>query len=217
MKSIAVSYFISCYTAGMKRLCYEIHLCLWSGPLIFPSSCGPMSTLNPCNVSVTTGNFGMMENQRTLSLVKLMLHRPLQTGRKRQPQAEAQDVEEKQGCEKNSSDSTFSAGVLVDEHTWKAPFSWGSIFAGPTVKVCIHRDKILHIYSQHYFIIMLSTPPPKTKTVQNGENSFSSTRTRRPHQRSKNFLPNGFLVGIYNELPQYGTPICVCVHACKSG
>lgn len=107
--------------------------------------------------------------------------------------------------------TTFSAGVLVDEHTWKAPFSWGSIFAGPTVKVCIHRDKILHIYSQHYFIIMLSTPPPKTKTVQNGENSFSSTRTRRPHQRSKNFLPNGFLVGIYNELPQYGTPICVCV------
>lgn len=113
--------------------------------------------------------------------------------------------------------TTFSAGVLVDEHTWKAPFSWGSIFAGPTVKVCIHRDKILQIYSQHYFIIMLSTPPPKTKTVQNGENSFSSTRTRRPHQRSKNFLPNGFLVGIYNELPQYGTPICVCVHACKSG
>lgn len=136
MKSIAVSYFISCYTAGMKRLCCEIHLCFSSGPLIFPSSCGPISTLNPCNVLVTKGNFRKRENQRTVSLVKLMLHRPLQTGRQTRPQSEAEDKEKKQGCEKDSSDSTFCAGVLVDEHIWKAPFSWGSIFAGPTVKDC---------------------------------------------------------------------------------
>lgn len=68
--------------------------------------------------------------------------------------------------------TTFSAGVLVDEHTWKAPFSWGSIFAGPTVKVCIHRDKILQIYSQHYFIIMLSTPPPKQKQCKMERTAF---------------------------------------------
>lgn len=121
-----------------------------------PLASGPIPTLNPCNDLETKGNFEMRENQRTINLVKLMLHRPLQTGKQTLPQAEAED--EKSRDVKRFLRPAFSAGVFVDELIWKAPISWGSISSAPTVQVFIHKNKVLHIGPQRYFIIMLSTP-----------------------------------------------------------
>lgn len=91
------------------------------------------------------------------------------------PGVEAEDAEEKLGWVKNSPDCAFSAGqcsAVVDERVWKAPFSWGPIFTGPTVKDCIHRDKILHVYSQHYFIIMIPTAQKNKTSMKRRDQLF---------------------------------------------
>ncbi|KAF4790200.1 Ribonuclease inhibitor [Turdus rufiventris] len=72
---------------------------------------GPISTLNPCNDLETKGNFEMRENQRTINLVKLMLHRPLQTGKQTLPQAEAED--EKSRDVKRFLRPAFSADLIL--------------------------------------------------------------------------------------------------------
>lgn len=110
--------------------------------------------------------------------------------------------------------TTFSAGVLVDEHAWKAPFSWGSIFAGPTVKVCIHRDKILQIYSQHYFIIMLSTPPQKQKQCKMERTAFL-LQEQGDHIRGARI--SSLMVFLWESIMSCHSMehpyVCVCTHA----
>lgn len=74
-------------------------------------------------------------------MVKLMLHRPLQTGRQELPQIEAKDAEGKQGWAKKFLLPYFFCRLVqcsvrcavADEHVWKAPFLGGPFFTGPMV------------------------------------------------------------------------------------
>lgn len=77
------------------------------------------------------------------------------------------------------------------------------------VKACIPRDKILRIYSQHYFIIMIPTSF-KIKTSMKQRDQLFFYKNKMTTSKLLKIPP--FLVGIYNELAQYGASICVHAH-----
>lgn len=160
MKSIAVSYLISCYTAGMKTLYCEIHWSLWFCPLAFLSSFGLMSALSPCNTLVTTVNLRMVDSGQTdAASPSADWQATIATGWGRRRRRKA-------GLSEKFPWPYFSAGqcsAVANEHVCKASFSWCPIFTGPTVKNWIHSDYTLGIYSQHCFIIMIPIPQ-KNKT-----------------------------------------------------